>query len=232
MRGFLAAIAVAASMGFCAASVQAGPVVVELYTSQGCSSCPPADELLAELATRDDVIPLALHVDYWDYIGWKDLYGNPAFTKRQKGYAKAAGHRTIYTPQMIVGGLDHVVGYKPMKLAELIDMHEELPEPIALSVEKAGGGLKVMAEALQDLNGPVVVQLVRYTPEATVEIRKGENAGRTITYTNIVTSWDMIGGWNGAEPLELEIALEGDAPAVVILQELGHGGILAAARVE
>ena len=93
------------------------PVVVELFTSQGCSSCPPADELLREMSKRPDVIALAFHVDYWDYIGWKDEFAHPGFTKRQKAYAKAAGERMVYTPQMIVHGVVRVVGHEPEALA-------------------------------------------------------------------------------------------------------------------
>jgi len=93
-----------------------GPVVVELFTSQGCSSCPPADKILGELAKRDDVIALSLHVDYWDYLGWKDDFASPAHTARQQGYATALGERMMFTPQMIIGGTDSVVGSRAMEL--------------------------------------------------------------------------------------------------------------------
>ncbi len=227
----------AAGAGQAPAQTQAqdDPVVVELYTSQGCSSCPPADALLAELAGRDDVIALALHVDYWDYIGWKDVFGQPAFTQRQKGYARAAGHRTIYTPQMVVDGQDHVVGFKPMHLAELIEAHGDAAPRIALRMTRDGDALRIRAEALadlaEDLPSEVQVQLVRYQPERVVEIRSGENAGRKIAYANIVTEWTSLGGWTTARPLELDIDVTGDAPCVVIVQEPGQGAILAAARL-
>lgn len=93
-----------------AASADEKTVVVELFTSQGCSSCPPADALLAELDKSADVIALALHVDYWDYIGWKDSFADPENTERQRGYARAAKARSIFTPQMVIGGVDHVIG--------------------------------------------------------------------------------------------------------------------------
>ena len=96
------------------ATAQENPVVVELFTSQGCSSCPPADALMHDLAAREDVIPLALHVDYWDYIGWKDPFGNPAHADRQRAYAAAGNRRTIYTPEMVVGGVTDIVGTQPM----------------------------------------------------------------------------------------------------------------------
>ncbi len=231
MRGLIAAMASVWAVFAATGDVRADPVVVELYTSQGCSSCPPADALLAELSERDDVIPLALHVDYWDYIGWKDDHADPAHTVRQKGYARAAGQRTIYTPQMIVGGLDHVVGYKPMKLAKLIEEHGQKPMRVEFSATRNGTTVDIRAARYVDAAGEMVVQLVRYTPEDTVEIRRGENAGRTITYANIVTEWQVLGTWDGATPLEMSAEANGDAPVVVLLQQSNHGPIVAAAHL-
>src|SRR6056297_1175836 len=119
---FLAALVVMVS----SAMAQERPVVVELFTSQGCSSCPPADAYLHKLAAREDVIALALHVDYWDYIGWKDSFGKAAWSDRQHGYAKAAGRGMVYTPQMIINGTDHVVGNRPKDVEYLIDRHSAL----------------------------------------------------------------------------------------------------------
>ena len=105
-----------------AGSAQDKPVVVvELFTSQGCSSCPPADALLDRLSSRNNVLALSLHVDYWDYIGWKDKFASPAHTARQQAYARAAGRRSVYTPQMIINGLDDVAGTAPMDVADMID---------------------------------------------------------------------------------------------------------------
>src|SRR6056297_2439763 len=104
-----------------AAMATSGPVVVELFTSQGCSSCPPADALLHDLAERGDVLALSLHVDYWDYIGWKDQFAQPAFTLRQKAYAVSGDRKMIYTPQMIVAGHVDVVGHKAMKVVRAIE---------------------------------------------------------------------------------------------------------------
>lgn len=210
----------------------ANPVVVELFTSQGCSSCPPADALLAELASREDVIALALHVDYWDYIGWKDSFADPAFTRRQKAYAHAAGARTIYTPQMVVQGQEHLVGLRAMELADLIRAHGTQPAPIRISLERVGRSLRIRAEAPASPFGrDLVVQLVRYTPEEVVEIAHGENAGRRINYANIVTSWQALGEWDGSAPLAMEARADDNSPAVVILQEEGPGEIVAAARL-
>lgn len=231
------AIGLAASDGRAGGDARAGgappaPVVVELYTSQGCSSCPPADALLARLARRDDVIALALHVDYWDYIGWKDSFARPEFGMRQKAYARAAGHGTVYTPQIIVNGVDQVVGSKPMLFAEILARHLSRPAPVALSVVRRGARLRVTAEPPGDAApGEMLVQLVRYTPEQTVRIGHGENAGKTITYANIVTEWRTVKRWNGQERLDLELTVDGAQPGAVLIQKVGPGEIVASARL-
>lgn len=207
------------------------PVVVELFTSQGCSSCPPADAFLATLAERDDVIALALHVDYWDYIGWKDAFANPQFTKRQKAYAIAAHRRSVYTPQMIVNGVEHVVGNHPVDVEALIAKHANVPDPVSMELTQQGGVLSISAHAEQALPGPLVVQLVRYEPMQKVEIRAGENAGRDLLYSNIVTEWHRLADWDTRKPLELQARISGDDPVVVILQVPGPGPIIAAARL-
>jgi hypothetical protein len=207
------------------------PVVVELFTSQGCSSCPPADRFMQDLAKRDDVIALALHVDYWDYIGWKDSFGRPENTRRQKAYARAMGERMVYTPQMVIGGATHVVGTKPMQVADVIAAQRGTDSGVTLSVARTGSGLTIAASAAAQLTPPAVVQLVRYTPSATVDIQRGENAGRRLSYSNIVTEMRVVGNWDGRSALQLSEPLTGDQPVVVLIQRDGHGAILAAARL-
>lgn len=227
---------VSAACGFwlaAVAQVQAEPVVVvELYTSQGCSACPPADEFVSMLAANPQILPLALHVDYWDYIGWADKFAHPKFTDRQRAYAKAVGSRTIYTPQLIIGGADRIEGFAPEETAERLRAHLEAGTPVRLTVTREGDRLVIRAEADPPLTEPVRVQLVRYKPEETVMIERGENAGKTVTYTNIVTSWERIGDWSGQEPLELTAPFPGDEPGAVIVQHDGPAAILAAARVD
>ena len=213
-----------------AASATERGVVVELFTSQGCSACPPADRMIAELAERKGVIALALHVDYWDYIGWKDSFAQPGFTQRQKAYARANHDRSVFTPQIIVGGKDRVMGAKAMKVMDLIDTQAQTPTPVALTLARDAGTLSVVLSAERSI-GPADVQLVRYRPSATVHIKRGENAGRTFDYANIVTDWKVLGRWDGQAPLRLSVEIEGDSPIVVIVQESGHGPVLAAARL-
>ncbi len=209
------------------------PVVVELFSSQGCSACPPADALLAELATRDDVIALGLHVDYWDYIGWADTFASPQFTRRQYAYARAAGRNMVYTPQMIIGGSERVMGNEPMQVADLIMSHRDVEYPVRISLSRADAQLTVRAEATMALpEYPMIVQIVRYDPMQTVEITRGENAGNTITYANIVTEWTRIGEWTGEAPFSLSLADAGDDPVVAIVQMAGPGAILGAARLD
>lgn len=212
--------------------VLAGPVLVELFTSQGCSSCPPADALLAELTERDDVIALALHVDYWDYLGWADKFARPENTARQQAYAAAQGAAMVYTPQMIVSGQDVVVGTKAMKLVSQIERHKKRSDSIALSVERNGAQVSLRAEVRSEVPRGMLVQLVRYTPQKTVEITRGENAGRTMTYHNVVTHWDVLTQWDGTTNLALQAELSADLPGVVIIQDGSAGPVLAAARIE
>lgn len=209
---------------------QKGPVVIELYTSQGCSSCPPADELLSRLALRSDVLPLALHVDYWDYIGWADSFARPEHTKRQKAYAHVAGSRTIYTPQMIIGGVEQIVGARPMEVADAVMKHLTTGHKVDLQVARTSEGVKVTAP-VPKVSGDFFVQLVRYVPEETVVIERGENAGRTLAYSNVVTDWKVLAEWSGEEPLELTVPLDGDDAGAVIVQSQGMGPIIGAARL-
>ncbi len=212
---------------------QGGPVVVELFTSQGCSSCPPADALMRELAGREDVIGLALHVDYWDYIGWKDEFAIAGHTDRQKAYAQNAGRRMIYTPQMIVMGQDSLVGAKAMKLADLLAKHRARPRQVNLHLTRDGGNLLVSLEALAALKtGEFDVHLLRYVPSKSVRITRGENARRTLDYANIVESWEHLGTWDGRARAVIEAKISGDLPAIILVQHAQTGPIVAAARAQ
>lgn len=232
MRLFTRAIAFALAVTLSPA-VQAGEnlVVVELYTSQGCSSCPPADDLLEKLAEKDHVVALALHVDYWDYIGWKDSFANPAYTARQKSYAAASGHRSVYTPQLIIGGTDYVIGNKPMAVADAINAKLLAGSVVDLNVRRTGNSVEISADPIKGAKNAMVVQLVRYTPSESVSIKRGENAGRTIQYANIVTDWQEVGRWNGKKPLRISANASGSDPVVVIVQAAGFGPVLATARL-
>lgn len=208
------------------------PVVVELFTSQGCSSCPPADAFLAQLAEqRDDVIALALHVDYWDYIGWPDRFAQHAFTKRQKGYARAGGWKTLYTPQAVIDGQHHAVGSRTGQVSALVDQHAARPSPVALEIARDGETLQIRAMPKDGPVGPVDVHVVRYTDSAEVDIPSGENAGKRLTYTHIVEEWDVAARWDGSGEFTAAVPVTGPAGVVVLVQSAGYGPILAAARL-
>lgn len=209
------------------------PVLVELFTSQGCSSCPPADAFVAGLADRDDVIALALHVDYWDYIGWPDHFALPAFTTRQKAYARMNGTRSVYTPQIVVDGQQFFAGLQPMKVVNAILDARETDEDVALALARNGDELSVDLSALPPHAGQAAaleakVYLVRYEPREVVAIERGENAGKTLVYRNIVTDWQTLATWDGIAPLSLKAPVTGDQPIVVIVQTVDHGPVLKA----
>ncbi len=207
-------------------------VVVELYTSQGCSSCPPADEVLAQLTGRDDVIALSLHVDYWDYLGWRDTFAQRQFSQRQVAYRDAWRKNVVYTPQMVVQGRDDVMGSRSDALAAAIAAAQQVEPPVKVTIERQGGMLKCRIEP-----GPErvvgIVWIAKYTLSATVEIGRGENAGRTITYTNVVNSLNRIGSWAGIEPEEVAMPQPEPGEGVAIWIQAGEAGpILAAAKIE
>ncbi|MBP7241006.1 thioredoxin family protein [Amaricoccus sp.] len=216
-----------------AAHSQASPVVVELYTSQGCSACPPADAILSELAALPDVVALALHVDYWDYLGWTDSFGKTQHSLRQRAYAKAAGKRSLYTPQMIVQGSDRVGGADAERIAALIAEHRARPAEATVDLARDGDRLDVrIAAASPDGVGPSEVYLVRYVDEARVSIEYGENAGYEIDYANIVTDWSSVGSWDGVTPIELDLPAPGAGAVAVIVQRERLGPVVAAGKLQ
>ena len=203
--------------------------VVELFTSQGCNSCPPADALLQELTKRADLLPLSLHVDYWDYLGWKDSFSSAWATARQRGYARTFNSRSVYTPQIVAPGLGHAVGSDRTEVNRLIARAAKEP-PLDIGVVRDGTGatitLPVRAKAAGD------VFLAEYAPLRNVKIERGENAGETITYVNIVTRIVKVGVWNGsATSLRVDLPAGGELAAAILVQEGEQGRMLGAARV-
>jgi hypothetical protein len=201
-------------------------VLVELYTSQGCSSCPPADALLAQMAQDSSLIPLALHVDYWDYIGWKDTFAQEQFSKRQRKYAAFRGDRMVYTPQMIIAGGARVKGHDAAEARAAI---AAASGNVTLVLQRDGEDVLVQASSAAALSGDYLIELVRYRPQSDLLIERGENRGLQARYHNIVTSWETIGRWNGREALTLRARAAGDAPIVVVVQHKGPSEVIAAA---
>lgn len=210
------------------------PVVVELFTSQGCASCPPADALLAELARQPHVLALGLHVDYWDYIGWTDEFAQGAFTARQKSYAHAAGRQMIYTPQMIVAGHVEVAGTKPDRVQAAIAAEQARAQRVRIDIKaRADGSVRVRLVPVAPIDRDAEVIVVRYAPLRESAITRGENAGHTFHYVNVVTDWTVIGHWDAQGPAEFDVPAPPDAePGAVLVQIAGQGEMLSAAHLD
>ncbi len=214
--------------------------VLELFTSQGCSSCPPADALAGRLAKEDDLVVLTLPVDYWDYLGWKDTLANARFTARQKGYAQSRGDSAIYTPQVVINGREHAVGSDEnaidIAIARQDNRYHGLPVPVTMAL-KGDALIITVGAAAPDLAKGANVWLVTIDKTRSVAIKRGENRGRTGTYTNVVESLQPVGMWKG-KPERIELPrneiLEKDPNktcAVIVQQEKNGvpGAIIGAA---
>jgi hypothetical protein len=199
--------------------------VIELFTSQGCSSCPPANDNVAALSTRPDVLALSFGVTYWDKLGWKDTFAQPSFTERQYGYARSLRHDSPFTPQVVVDGRADVVGNVRPEIEQLI-RRERLDGP-NLTVD--GGMVEVGSGAIP--GAPADVWLIRYDPRTVqVPVRAGENTGRTLPHKNVVKSLTRLGAWRGSA---ISFPLPPGAPGLataVLVQTRGLGPILAAAK--
>ena len=173
--------------------------VIELFTSQGCSSCPPADKLMAEYAHDPSVVVMSLAVDYWDYLGWKDTLALGGHSNRQRAYAKARGDRQVYTPQAVIDGTVHALGSDKSAIERAIRQTREQNSPlqIPVKIEQAGDQLTVTVPASKDEKGQGEVWLCPITKSVPVSIARGENNGHTITYTNVVRRWIKLGDWSG-----------------------------------
>jgi hypothetical protein len=212
--------------------------VVELFTSQGCSSCPPADRLLASLAHNPGMIALTFSVDYWDYIGWKDTLASPQFTARQKAYAAVRKNGRVYTPQAVVNGEIDVVGSDEDGIKQAIDTHtgQDTALSVPMQLEEKNGVLhiKIASVAGRASNRVASVVVLRVEAHSTVAIRRGENKGQSLTYTNVVRAMREIGEWRG-DAADFEVReLTGENEGYVVLLQEGTtdkpGTILAAAK--
>jgi hypothetical protein len=196
----LAILAIATLIGVAPEANAEPRAVVELFTSQGCSSCPPADALLGKLAHDPNMIALTLAIDYWDYIGWKDTLAIPGHANRQKAYSKMRGDRGVYTPQVIVNGSTQALGSDQAEIERAIGQshHASATLSVPVSIKVADGRLTVDAPAGKGTDEHAEVWLCPVSSAVPVAIGRGENHGRTITYHNAVRRWIRLGEWNGA----------------------------------
>jgi hypothetical protein len=228
--------AIAAALGTFAATAHAAPprAVIELFTSQGCSSCPPADKLLAGLAKDPDVIAISLPVDYWDRLGWKDTFAKHAFTERQQAYAAVRGDGQVYTPQAVVNGSEHVVGSQAAAIEAAIGATSQNLR-VPLSAERKADNILVSIGAGDGQAGEGTVVLLPLLAARDVAIGRGENARSFVTYTNIVRDIIPAGQWSGkAIQLAIPAAKFKDFDGLVVLLQAGSiarpGAVLGAAR--
>lgn len=213
--------------------------VVELFTSQGCSSCPPADELLEKYSKRPDVVALSYSVDYWDYQGWKDTLADHEFTERQKAYASAQGDRQIYTPQIVVNGRLHAVGSDEKAVQAAVDQAGAPLVPIDVRMMGDAVNVSVGGSNAEDTD-KATLWLVLYDRHVRVPIGRGENKNRTLDYYNVVRRMYPIAVWRG-EPIKVDLPMgkyhQSDADGcALLLQKEGPDGaagpIIGAARIE
>jgi hypothetical protein len=224
----VAMLAVSATSSI-AEDIQKPSGVVELFTSQGCNSCPPADAVLADLAESGDVVALGYHVDYWDYLGWKDTLGSAENTARQYQYGKTFGDRSVYTPQAVINGRTHVNGARRGDIAgALTDMAKTGSGlTVGVTVTRSGESIIIDTAGVPGGTGDAHLVLVHFDPMRPIEIERGENKGRTITYANPVTDIQTAGMWHGRparfEFPQSEIANKGGC--AVLLQSVSKDGV-------
>lgn len=212
--------------------------VVELFTSQGCSSCPPADKLLQSYAKRDDVLALSFHVDYWNYLGWQDTFSKARFTERQYRYAASFNRRGVYTPQAIINGRTHVVGSRGEEVASLLKAYGDSNKGLttSLAVSQSDGVIRISSDSAES----ATLWLVTYYKSRAVDIKRGENRGKSITYHNVVRDISMLGMVkDGVLDLSLPVAelarSDADGRALVLQKTTKDGKpgpIIGAARVD
>jgi hypothetical protein len=237
LKATLAALGLAASLQ--PALADPPRAVVELFTSQGCSSCPPADEILVEYSRQPDIVALSLPVNYWDYLGWKDTLAHVAFTERQKAYAHSRSDRQVFTPQMIVNGKKSSIGSDRAQIEKAIQYTTKGRQtlPVNVSLNEQNGTVSIAIEETPETTQRAAeVWVLPVLRSQTVPIERGENRGKTITYANVVRGLNRVGEWRGGSArfeVPLDMARTGGDAYVVLLQSTDAarpGIILGAAK--
>ena len=224
----------ALGLGLLATGALAQPraTVVELFTSEGCSSCPPAEALVGALSrTRPDVIALAFHVNYWDYIGWRDRFEIPEAVERQRQYQHSLGLKSVYTPQLVIDGQRDTVGNNDPSTVAVSKDEQSFALDVAVRADELQINLGASGSQISAPQASDDVVLISYLPESTSRVTRGENAGRELREFNIVRSCKVIGSWNGdAKSFTVPLkSLPADATQVVVLVQVrGEGPIVGA----
>ena len=197
------------------------PVLIELFTSQGCSDCPPADKLAGELMSQPGLFVVSMNVDYWDYLGWKDTLGKPEYSKRQADYAKSRGDGEVYTPQMVINGAAHAVGSNRSAVEGAIATARQRPLVVPVSVAQSSDKVTVNVGLA---SGSGKVFLMALAPKVSVPIGRGENAGAKITYYNVVRKLIMLGDWDGSAKTLTILKPAGDATQFLAVVQKSEAG--------
>ncbi len=206
---------------------KADPVVVELFTSQGCSSCPPADANLIKLSTRDDVLALSFGVTYWNYLGWDDTFAREEFTQRQFAYETPLGHSGAFTPQMVINGARDAIGHDLGEVEALVRDAASAPKQgPSITID----GTKLMLRGGGIPNGAADIWLVEYERGVTeIPVARGENRRRVLSIAHAVRSLKRLGTWQG-EDLEIALPTMREGLAAAVLVQKGNSGPIIAAR--
>src|SRR5437764_2037473 len=222
--GLLSALCL--SLGIAPLHAGERPIVVELFTSEGCSSCPPADALLAELAGRPDVLALSFHVDYWDRLGWKDPFSSPDATRRQHGYAELLGTATVYTPQMVVDGKWQAVGSDRSEVEQALGSARRSRDevPVALAVDH--GQAQIALAGADGVAGNLL--LIGFDRRHVTAVSRGENGGRTLSHVDVVRSIERIGQFDGGRKT-FEVPIRSLSDRVAAILQARDGRVLGVA---
>ena len=218
-----------------AAEPKGGPWSIELFTSQGCSSCPPADLNLGKLATRPDIVALSFHIDYWDYIGWKDRFASKESTERQRVYARTLKQRYVYTPEMVVDGRAHEPGVKESAIEGLLaEARRQSPKRTTPELKRTAAGTLTIRLAAAKLAQPADVIVFAYDRRHSTPIERGENNGRRLENFNVVRHFEVVSRWNGTEQQWTVQAerFQPDQGIAVLVQQADQGPVLGANKLE
>lgn len=208
------------------------PIVIELYTSQGCSSCPPAEKILGQLAQNRRIFALSCHVTYWDYLGWKDTFAAKACDNRQLGIMKTRGKQNYYTPQMVINGVDEFPGHRSATIKKSIEKANQNPiRPISMSHQNKK---TIIASMPYVIGGDYTIWALGYQEPHSVQIKTGENRGRTLASTNTVRMIESVGKWDGqGTMMRFDLAQNEDLDGVVLIAQSNRfGPIIASGRIE
>jgi hypothetical protein len=222
----LAAASLTAPYFASSASAANAPVLVELFTSQGCSSCPPADKLAGTLMSQPGVTVVSLNVDYWDYLGWRDTLAKPEYTQRQMAYAKSRGDNDVYTPQMVINGAAHVVGSNRGSVESAIANVRRSAPAAALQIRATDNDI-IIDMPNGDAGSDATLWVMSIAPAVNVKIERGENAGSSITYHNVVRKLASVGSWNGSAAtikLPRKGIISGDSKSCIAVLQKNHVG--------